>query len=124
MFRRKMKARCETVGKYVLPVFRSFVAKELVNTHNMTQMEVAKVLGTTQAAISQYINSKRAFKGAQQFGRVQQKIEAVAKETAIKLAKKQITWEEVSLDVCRFCLEFSYKETKLPASQTLEDYVI
>jgi predicted transcriptional regulator len=55
-----MVARCETIGKYVLPVFRAFVAKELVNNHKFTQVEAAQKLGTTQAAISQYLNSKRA----------------------------------------------------------------
>ncbi len=59
----RMGPRCETLGKYVLPVFRSLVAKELISTYHFTQVETAKKLGTTQAAISQYINSKRAFKG-------------------------------------------------------------
>jgi predicted transcriptional regulator len=119
-----MNARCETVGKYVLPVFRSLVAKELVITYNLTQVEAAKMLGTTQAAISQYINSKRAFKGAQQFGKVLPKIEATAKKTAKQLMEKQTTWAEVTVDLCRLCLEFSCEEANTPLEHSVEDYAI
>jgi predicted transcriptional regulator len=49
----RMPSRCETVGKKVLPVFRSLIAKELMNTYNLTQVKAAQKLGTTQAAISQ-----------------------------------------------------------------------
>ena len=52
-----MNPRCEAIGKYVVPLFRSLVAKELINTYNLTQVDAAQRLGTTQAAISQYINS-------------------------------------------------------------------
>lgn len=119
-----MNARCEAVGKYVLPVFRSLVAKELVATHNMTQMEVAQILGTTQAAISQYINSKRAFKGVQQFGEAQKKIERVAKKTAAQLAERQITWATVTLNVCKLCSEFSCENANQVPVPFAEDYAI
>jgi len=51
-----MSVRCETISKYMLPLFRSLIAKELINNYKLTQLETAKKLGTTQAAISQYIN--------------------------------------------------------------------
>jgi predicted transcriptional regulator len=101
-----MSARCETIGKYVLPVFRSFVAKELINTHHLTQVEASKKLRTTQAAVSQYVNSKRAIKGTQQFNDVLPKIQAEAKETAKRLANNETTWDEVTLDFCRLCITF------------------
>ena len=115
-----MSARCETVGKYVLPVFRSLVAKELVNTYHLTQVEAAQKLGTTQAAISQYINSKRAFKGTQQFGDILPRITEIANKTAKLLADREITWGEVTLDFCSLCSTFS----DLESGQTKEDYVI
>jgi predicted transcriptional regulator len=43
-----MVDRFETIGKFVLPVLRALVVKELVTTHHLTQVEVAKKLGTTQ----------------------------------------------------------------------------
>jgi predicted transcriptional regulator len=98
--------RCETIGKYVLPIFRSLVAKELVKTYNLTQLETAKKLGTTQAAISQYINSKRAFKGAGHLNSVLPKIQAIAFETAKRLAEDEISADEVTLDFCKLCSTF------------------
>ena len=107
-----MVARCETIGKYVLPVFRSLVAKELINTHRLTQVEAAQRLGTTQAAISQYINSKRAFKGTEQFGDILPKLQAMARVTAKQLANREITHEEISLDFCKLCLTFCGAESR------------
>ena len=115
-----MSARCETIGKYVLPVFRSLVAKELVRTYHLTQVDAAKKLGTTQAAISQYINSKRAFKGTQQFGNILPRITEIANKTAKRLADREITWGEVTLDFCSLCSTFS----DAASCQTKEDYTI
>ncbi len=101
-----MVARCETVGKYVMPVFRSLVAKELVFTYKLTQVQAAERLGTTQAAISQYINSKRALKGIEEFSEDMPRIQAMAKETAKRLANNEIDAEEVILDFCKLCPSF------------------
>src|SRR4030042_6311429 len=106
----KMGPRCETIGKYVLPVFRSLVAKELIKTYNLTQVKAAKKLGTTQAAISQYINSKRAFKGIEQIERLLPQIQAMAKETAKRLANNELKADEVSADFCKLCSSFCEDE--------------
>ena len=101
-----MGPRCETIGKHVLPVFRSLVAKELINTYNLTQVETAKKIGTTQAAISQYINSKRAFKGIKQIDKMLPKIHEMAKKTANRLANDELTSEEVTVEFCKLCSSF------------------
>ena len=44
---------------YVLPLIRKELAKELLKC-NLTQKEIALRLGLTEAAVSQYINEKRA----------------------------------------------------------------
>lgn len=75
-----MSARCESIGKFVLPLFRSLVAKELINTYHLTQVETAKKLKTTQAAVSQYLNSKRASKGTEQFNDILPKNTSRSKE--------------------------------------------
>jgi uncharacterized protein len=115
-----MVARCETIGKYVMPIFRSLVAKELVTTYKLTQVEAAQKLGTTQAAISQYINSKRAFKNTEQFGGILPKIKAIAEETAKRLANNEICADEISTDFCKLCSSFC----KVESSQIADDYVI
>ncbi len=115
-----MVARCETIGKYLMPVFRSIVAKELITTYKLTQVEAAQKLGTTQAAISQYVNSKRAFKGMDHFSDVLPKIQPLARETAKRLVNQEITSQEVSLDFCRLCTTFL--DAKL--TEKFEDYTI
>lgn len=89
-----------------MPVFRSLVAKELITTFHLTQVEAAKKLKTTQAAVSQYLNSKRAIKGTQQFNDILPKIQAEAKETARRLANNETTWDAVTIDFCKLCLTF------------------
>ncbi len=115
-----MSARCETIGKFVLPVFRSLVARELVGTHHFTQVEAAKKLKTTQAAISQYINSKRAIKGTEEFSELLPKIQATARETAQRLASSETTWDEVTLDFCKLCTTFYSTEE----NETGDNYAI
>lgn len=104
-----MNPRCEAIGKYVVPLFRSLVAKELINTYNLTQVDAAQRLGTTQAAISQYINSKRASKGIEQLGDILPKIQVMAGETAKRLANKEISPDEVTVDFCKLCSSFCCK---------------
>ena len=115
-----MAARCETIGKYVLPVFRATVAKELISTYKLTQVEAAQRLGTTQAAISQYINSKRALKGVEQLGEVMPKLQAMARETAKNLAENKMGSGEISLDFCRLCSCFPQEK----ANKISEDFAI
>jgi uncharacterized protein len=49
---------CEVVVWYVLPVLRCEIAKELVK-QGRSQREVARILGVTDAAVSQYLKEKR-----------------------------------------------------------------
>jgi predicted transcriptional regulator len=105
-----MDPQCEIIGKYVLPIFRSLLAKELVQKYHMTQTEAAKKLGTTQAAVSQYLSSKRAYKGIENVEEFLPKIEAMAGETAQKLVNKEIAADDVTFDFCRLCATFCSKD--------------
>ena len=115
-----MTLRCEAIGKYLLPLFRSLVAKELINNYSLTQVEVAKKLGTTQAAISQYVNSKRAYKGAEQFEDILPRLETMAKNAANCLANGELNLERISVDFCKLCSSSCISET----GQTDVDYCI
>jgi predicted transcriptional regulator len=119
-FKNDMTARCETIGKFVLPVFRSLVAKELINTYHLTQVEVAKKLETTQAAVSQYVNSKRAIKGTEEFNEILPRIKEEAKETAKQLASQKTSWDEMTLDFCKLCSTFYITEE----NKTGDNYTI
>src|SRR5665647_1311015 len=106
-----MENRCETIGKYLLPLFRSSVAKELVVTHELTQNQASEILGTTQAAISNYINSRRASKGSIELEHMVPKIQEIARQTAEQLAEKQVTWREVSSNFCKICSNLFDEDT-------------
>ena len=54
-----MKVPCELIVTYVLPTAKGALAKELVNKHGMTQIQVARLFGVTSAAVSQYLKGIR-----------------------------------------------------------------
>ena len=46
--------------RYILPAIRRELARIFIEVHKLSQKETAKMLGLTEAAISQYQHSKRA----------------------------------------------------------------
>jgi predicted transcriptional regulator len=106
-----MDPQCEIIGKYVLPLFRSMLAKELVQKYKLSQAQAAEQLGTTQAAISQYLSSKRAYKGIEQVEQYLPKIQEMASETAEKLANKKIAPDDITCDFCALCATFCTKDS-------------
>lgn len=54
-----MLVPCEIAVKCVLPVIRAMIAKELMTKHKLKQVEIAKLLGISQPAISLYFRKKR-----------------------------------------------------------------
>lgn len=113
MAENRIYPRCEVVGRYFLPVFRSLVARELIEKYKLTQVEAAQKLGTTQAAISQYIHSKRGFRAVEQFEGALPKIQAVANEIAKDLVTGKMDANQVTPTFCKLCL--SLQEEPKPA---------
>ena len=56
------KVLCEEVVNNYLPAIRSFITRQLIDQYGHTQSQVAEKLGTTQAAVSQYLRSRRGTK--------------------------------------------------------------
>jgi predicted transcriptional regulator len=79
------------------------VAKELIEKYNFTQVAAARKLGTTQAAISQYLHSKRGHKGAEQFVDILPEIRSLANETARTMATGNMDTEEFMRKFCDLC---------------------
>ena len=99
----KLHTSCKVIAKYLLPIYRSLIAKDLIEKYNFTQIEAAESLGTTQAAISQYIHSKRGLKGAGEFEDILPLIQVAAAETAKKIASGEFNAEEVTQFFCSLC---------------------
>lgn len=49
----------ELATRYAIPALRAIVAKRLIKQYGKTQMQVAKLLGITQSAVSNYVREKR-----------------------------------------------------------------
>ena len=84
---------------YVLPAFRSLVARELVEKHGFSQVAAAKKLGTTQATVSHYLHHKRGEKRI-----IELKSMPIVQHTASELAN-DIATEKSSVTniMLRFC---------------------
>ena len=51
------KTNYEIAYGRIIPAFRRAVAREMADRYHMTQTEIAKRLGITQAAVSKYLSS-------------------------------------------------------------------
>ena len=95
-----MKIPCELVVWYVLPMIRREVSKELVYTHGMTQAEVARRFGVTDAAISQYLKKKRGDNSIIEESDLYPKFMEEIKVSAKLIAEDQ---SDFSVEMCRLC---------------------
>jgi predicted transcriptional regulator len=100
-----MSFSCESVARYILPLYRAFVAKELIEKHGYTQVKAAKKLGTTQAAISQYITSKRGRKGIPNYKEIAPAVREAAVKVAGQMATSEMSREEFSDSFCDLCID-------------------
>ncbi|HIJ00715.1 MAG: uncharacterized protein PWQ88_1025 [Candidatus Methanomethylophilaceae archaeon] len=95
-----MKIPCELIVWYVLPSIRRELARELVEEHSMTQAEVARRFGVTDAAISQYLKKKRGSNPEIENG-------AGYEEFKEEIARSAVRIKEGSADIvtetCRIC---------------------
>jgi len=104
-----MSTSCESVARHILPLYRSFVAKELIENYDFTQVQAAKKLGTTQAAISQYMTSKRGHKGIPNYEEIAPSIQNAAVKVAKRIATTEMSPEEFSESFCDLCMELRMK---------------
>jgi predicted transcriptional regulator len=94
-----MKIPCELIVWYVLPSIRRELARELVEKHHLSQAEVARRFGVTDAAISQYLKSKRGTsKDLENSG----KYEDFKKEIEVS-AFRIMNGSDMVTETCRIC---------------------
>lgn len=87
------KVPCEIVTWYLLPAIRREMSSIMVNEYEMQQKEVAKLLGVTNAAISQYISRKR--------GNVD--FDGIGKEEFKKSVENIVRGIPAEKEICRLC---------------------
>lgn len=95
-----MMIPCEVVVWYVLPMIRKELAAELVHEHSMSQSEVARRFGLTEAAISQYIRKKRGDCSEIELSPSYPVFMKHVKQSAARIADEETVFEN---EVCRLC---------------------
>lgn len=105
-----MKIPCEVIVWYVLPIVRREVADELVSVHHMSQAQVARKFGVTDAAISQYLKKKRGdcliIENSSKFPEFITKV----RESAGSIAEGKSTFEEEMCKICHIVKEIGLME--------------
>ncbi len=98
-----MSVSCESIARFLLPLYRAFAAKELIEKYKFTQVEAAKKLGTTQAAISQYVTSKRGNRKISNYDEIAPLVQDAAAKVAERVATSKMTREEFNTSFCELC---------------------
>jgi len=95
-----MSMPCEVAVKSVVPAIRAGLAKELVQTHKLKQIDIASLLGITQTAVSKYTRDVR--------GRVVQienveEVQQMITRTAMMLVNGGMSRRQLVIRFCEIC---------------------
>jgi len=96
-----MKPFCEVMVRDILPVIRALIAKNLMTKHGFTQQLVAKKMGTTQPAISQYRSNLRGYKT--KLIRKNPEVMNIIENISEKIARDELSLHDLMLDICNLC---------------------
>jgi predicted transcriptional regulator len=91
---------CEVAIKYIIPTVRAMITKELIQTHKLKQNDVAKILGITQAAVSQYVRNMR---GKYLEILNTKEVQITTAKIAIELNKNKIPRSTLTIKFCQIC---------------------
>lgn len=97
-----MRLPCESIVSAVLPALRALIAKELIEYHSLTQVEAAQRLGTTQSAISHYLNGKRGDQFTDSLQSVPEVTSAIL-DLGANMAKETPSHAQVMSIICELC---------------------
>lgn len=92
-----MKIPCEIVVWHILPLIRRELATELVDSYGMSQAEVARRFGVTDAAISQYITRKRGGEYSES------RFYPAFHEEVAESARRMSEGSDFGCEMCRLC---------------------
>lgn len=94
-----MKPACEIMVQQIFPGIRAMIVMELRDNYGLNQLEIAKKLGITQPAVSQYMRQLR--------GKCNKELRnAIIVKEVKKLCSrisKGITYDELNAEFCHIC---------------------
>ena len=95
-----MKPVCEVMVQQVFPSVRAVISRELIYEYKLNQNEVAKLLGVSQPAISQYI---RQLRGEKKALLENEKVVREVKRICEKIHDEKIGRIELMNEFCALC---------------------
>jgi hypothetical protein len=108
-----MKSPCEEIVWDVLPSIRAAIAEELVK-RGISQKEVAKMLGITPPAVSQYVSKKRGY--SIEF---REDIRESIRRLADDLIQKKV--DNLTARICEICRSLQNDKTACCPSECQEE---
>ncbi|OGI14771.1 hypothetical protein A3K63_02760 [Candidatus Micrarchaeota archaeon RBG_16_49_10] len=109
-----MKLYCEIVNDDILPAVRSIIARELLTTYKLKQMEAAKLMHLSQPAISNYSKQSRGKKVS--VIEKNAEVMAMVDDLTKKIVDWQISEKQIYIDLCKIINRI--KDTEIPQSLT------
>jgi len=97
-----LKPPCVVVVRYILPAISAQIAKELTERHGLKRSEVAKKMGVTPAAVTQYLGSVRGGIAIDLVEGSEEAAQMISK-TADGLARNELSICDVLDNICMAC---------------------
>jgi uncharacterized protein len=111
-----MKPFCEIIVHMILPGIRALLAKELMETHQLTQEQTATKLGVSQAAVSQY---RRELRGSRvKLLQKDKKILEQINNLAAFLINENADSPKILSEVCSICRAVREQKLICPAHKS------
>ena len=89
-------------------MFRSLLASQLVEEYGFSEVDVARRLGITQAAVSQYVHAKRA---RRKFKKpiLRREVENMARTAALRMSKNRMSPDDLARMTCALCAKLDLR---------------
>lgn len=105
-----MLLACEETVKRFLPAIRVGLSKKLKNEYKFNQVEIASILGITQAAVSKYLSGKytewiRKLENSKN-------VRDAVKELGLLIAKQKVDKQTLAYVICKYCTNLKVCDKK------------
>jgi predicted transcriptional regulator len=97
-----MKPPCEEISKSIIPTTRALLVRDLIERHNLSQVDVANRLGITQPAVSQYLRSLRGTGRTKSLIKMSDYMESLMKFSD-DIAAGKVRGVQISDMYCKLC---------------------